>query len=327
MNKLGTFATSVCLLCCSLFPRIVHCNIYNGSLNFARSPDLVIEKQDVQISLHEVKVSYQLHNNSNEDINETLVFAAPVVLKINDQDIKLKSYHRAIAKDGRDVTNILKGLNLAIDPIGAMHSIDASVNRENIRTKLFALNLLDKDETPQWLVKIFYYWPQKFPASTTTNVSHNYKPQVETKIAELDNSSILHMPVKMLKKLYNLTVNWTTQNPISAKSLQEQLEKYFPTIKQYCASLDDYQTILGHTQTDNELHSLATKELNYNYLSDDLWSAPIERFSVKINATDEMYPLLCWNGNFKRERDNSLSFEAKNYIPLQNIKILFVEKS
>jgi hypothetical protein len=326
MNYLRSTLQATMLLL--LFPLNSTAHIYTGGLHYMRSPDLVIEHQDVTISVDQITVSYQLHNTSSMDLIETMVFPAPVQISIDNQVINYNSSQRAISTDGRDVTNILKSLGLAFDPITAMHSIDASPNRDTIRNKLIGAKLLDKDESPQWFVQSFYYWQQVFPAGASITINQSYKPQVNTNIVQVKGKTgYLNIPGNLLKKLYNLTIKWRLEDQITAANLQAQLEKYNPHITQYCPSLADYQTILGPmSRPESEISSIETKELNYNYLADDIWATPIARFSLKILSQDDIHPILCWNGEFKKQGKNTLVFEATNYVPLHNLKVLYVEK-
>jgi hypothetical protein len=307
----------------------VTAEINTGGLHYMRSPDLVMEQQNISINPNQVSVSYVLNNTSKSDITETIVSPIPTNISVDDQSVEYKTTNRAIAKSGQDISNILKHLGVPFDPITAMHSIDVSPNRDNIRSKLIALKIIDKkDETPEWFEKKFYYWQQKFPAGSQIKITQSYKPNLISKSVKLkSNPGLLNLPFTAVKKLYNLTVNWTLEDQLSVKTIQASIEKYNPQIKDFCPNLKDYQLIMGlQEKLNTNKTSVETKELVYNYLADDLWSIPINHFSLKIQGSDDMHPMLCWAGDFKHQGKNTLVFEAENYIPLQNLKVLFVEK-
>ena len=141
------------------------------------------------------------------------------------------------------------------------------------------------------------------------------------------NNGIIHIPGNALKKLYNLTVNWSLEDKISAKNLQSMLEKANPQLSAYCPSLDDYQIILNSEQQNaNNIANIDSKELNYPFLLDEIVCTPANKFSLKIHVPNNMHAMLCWNDELKKSSKNVLSFEAEHYVPLQNLNILFVAK-
>lgn len=336
MKLFRTLAQSLVILCL-LWPAITAAQSYAGGLHFMRSPDLVIERQDIALNLDRVSVEYVLNNTSNLDIIETLVFTLPVKsqfsVTVNNQATSYNIMQRAISYTGTDISNILKNLGLPHDPITAMHSIDASTNRDSIRNKLIAMNLLDpKDETPKWFVKIFYYWQQKFPAHAKIHIRQIYKPSILSKNIKIKGmSEIFNIPTKIVKKIFNVAVNWTFEDVQddnnAAENLQSQLEKHNPQIKEFCPTIKDYLAIMSpNKKIDSNPSLVATKELNYDYYSQDIWATPINHFTLSIESPKNMHPMLCWNGDFKQRGESTLLFEADNYVPLQNISILFVEK-
>jgi len=325
------------IILCLAWPKLGTAQSYIGGLHFMRSPDLVIERQDIALNLDKVSVDYVLNNTSNTDIIETLVFSFPMqnqfAVTVDNQPATYNIVQRALSFNGNDVSIILKNLGVAFDPVTAMQTIDASSNRESIRNRLISLELLDsKDETPKWFLKTFYYWQQRFPARSKVNIKQTYKPVILTKNLKLKSvTEIFTLPVKLVKKIFNVAVNWTFEDTIedkqAAEHLQIQLEKSNPQIKQFCPSLKDYLALLGpNKKLDPTGNMVLTKELNYDYYSEDIWATPINHFSIAIESPKTMHPLLCWNGEFKQKTNNTLVFEADNYVPLQNINVLFVEK-
>ena len=303
--------------------------MYTGGLHFMRSPELVIAQETVTLGVDQVNVEYVFYNTSKLDIVETIVSPIPMQTTVDGLAIESQATNRAITKSGRDISNILKNLGVSYDPITAMHNIDISPNRDSIRAKLIAAKIIDKkDETAEWFIKTFYYWQQKFPAGSKITINQSYKPSLVTKnIKVKTNTGILNMPVNALKKLYNLTVHWTLEDQITAKNLQTMLETNNPQIKDFCPSIKDYQAIIGPQESFNlRKPTVETKELHYDYLADDIWATPINHFTLRILSPDDMHPMLCWSGDFKRQGKNTLIFEADNFVPLQNLSVLFVEK-
>lgn len=309
---------------------------YSGGLHFMQSADLILERQDVILTLDKVTVTYLLTNNSNRDIHETVVFPIPLKnddnfkqfnVVVNNKPIQYQILQRAISNSGRDITAILKNLGLPFNPIAAMQSIDTSQNRDSITAKLRTQNLIDKKEdTTQWFVKTFYHWQQVFPAKSTTKIEQSYKPTVVSNNVKLKGlSSVFTWPVRLIKRVANVAIHWTLEDKVAAQELQAQLEKYNPQIKQYCPRIEDYQELLIPTKNVNTKRNKEMKELNFGYANLDTWAAPIHRFSLRIEIPKNMQPMLCWHSDFKKQ-DDFLIFTAENYVPVQNVSVLYIDR-
>ncbi len=320
-----------------LLPSLGLGTTYSGGLQFTHAPSLVIDQQNVTINPEKITVAYTLRNTSDNDIYETLVFPLPLKnednykqfsVSVNQIPVQYLTIQRAISSNGQDISSTLKSLGLPYNPIAAMHSIDASRNRDSINAKLRAQNLMDKkEEAPLWNVQTFYYWQQKFPAHTAIHIEQNYKPVAINKNVKITGiGSYFKLPVKMMKQLANMAIHWTLEDQTSADELRTQLEKYNPQVKDFCPTPNDYKALLLMGKTSKQNTQIETHELNYSYTNSDAWCAPINRFTLRIESPANMLPMLCWHSEFKRPDEHTLVFEAENYVPVQNISVLYVER-
>lgn len=321
-----------------LWPCFVIGQTHTGGLYHIRSPDLLIINQDIQISIAQIKVDYVISNATNDSIKEAYVFAMPnnnednfkqTTVLINQEPVNLQIIQRAISASGIDVSNNLKNLGIPFNPIAAMHSIDSSPNHESILNKLRTLKLVDlREDTPTWTVQTHAYFHYEFPALSTTNITLLYKPNVTSlniKTNGLDN--LINLPVKLVKKIYHITKSWRANNDATIIALQEQFEKYYPQINQFCPNKQDYQTLAkAYAQQTSKKPNLELKFLNFSYGDNNLLPETIKDFSVTVESTDKMHALLCWHGEQAHIDGNIKQFTAKNYIPSREINVLYIEK-
>lgn len=320
-----------------VWPCLVIGQTYAGGLQSFGSPDLQIAEQNITLNVNTVKVLYTYVNSSNQDISQTLVFALPSnsdnnpkppAITVNQQPVQIQIMQRAISQSGHDVSRELKNLGLPFNPIAAIHSIDASSNRDSLIAKLRNLHVLDKHEdTPTWTVKTYYYWQQNFPAHSNTMIEHAYKPNVLSQSVKLHSlSSILKMPIKVVKKVWNLAVHWTLEDKTAVSNLREQFEKYWPQIKNYCATNNDYLFLFdSYKQKNKKKSQIEIKEMAYAIAPQDIWAHSIAHFNLHIESPKNMYPILCWQADLKRMPNNHLQFTADNFVPLQDLKIVYIE--
>jgi hypothetical protein len=253
---------------------------------------------------------------------------AQLSILTDKQPVQYKVMQRAISIHGKDVSTALMSLGLPLNPVAAMHNLDMSRNRDSIIPKLHSLNLIDeKEETPNWTVKSYYYWQQSFAPRSQVAIEQIYKPQVAAYNIKLNNfTEILKLPLKIVKKIVNVAINWTLVDNNAAESLQNQFEKYSPHIKRYCPAGKDYQTLVAAYKKQPDRDSIIEmRELHFAHTNDDMWAHPIGRFSLTIEAPKNFHALACWQDDLKRT-GNGYRFSAENYVPLQDLNVLYVEK-
>lgn len=288
----------------------------------ARSPDIILDYQNISICPENIRVISEYINRSKLPITETFVFTTPMNIKVASQPVHAQLVEHAVSYDGRDISAHLRLLGLPFDPIVAMHTIDASSNRDSLISKLLALRLIDpKESIPNWALKSHYYWQHTFPADSSIIIEHSFKPNITIKNVKLKN-------ISTLKKAINFAIHWNKDDSLAATNLQTQIQKYILNIDAaYCPSKNDYQAIaMAHRLNGQQKPLLETKALSLTYNSEDLWSKPIKRFILTIDSSSNTYPILCWHDKLQREANNSLRFNADDYVPMQNISVLYIEK-
>lgn len=308
---------------------IVYADNNISSLQGASHPGLQIEDQELTISLEQITNSVTVLNDTQEDILQTFMLPVAMNIKVDNQNHNLQHYAQAISTSGKDISKLLKSLGVPYDPITALHTIDASPNRDSIRNKLIEFKLLDKgEETPNWSMKSVFLWHTKFAAHSKTTVTLSYTPTVIDRSMKIKNADgLIKTPIKVIKKIYSVAVDWTLEDKITAKQLQQMLEDGNPQLTEFCPKINDYQAILNSdAEAANTTSIVETKTVSYPYLVNELQCTPVKKFTLKIEVPKNMHAILCWDNDFKIINKTTLIFEQTNFAAQQNIKILYVVK-
>jgi hypothetical protein len=172
-------------------------------------------REDLEIGVHQVRVSYEFRNDSDKDIDAVVAFPLPTLngpdlwhspweipsktrpnfvdfslivegKKVVPQ-IEVKAFHKE-----KDVTAILRANGMSA--LALIEDYDEFRKQwRNLPPK--NLNALSKQELmidegdltagkrannsdyfPNWDTKVKFYWTQRFPAHGSVHISHTYKP-------------------------------------------------------------------------------------------------------------------------------------------------------
>lgn len=168
-----------------------------GGIELLRSEHVVMEEQDLFLSSREVRTRFLFRNESDGDIETLVAFVMPDVfpedlfkredvsllrqldfrLTVNGRRLGPKADIRAIL-DGKDVTDRLRALGIALDGEGGFLSIIPADLDPARRASLRAEGLLHPlhPDTPGWTTRVRLYWEQRFPAGAQVEIEHAYAP-------------------------------------------------------------------------------------------------------------------------------------------------------
>jgi hypothetical protein len=180
-----------------------------GGLVPMKSAQIVMESEDLSISIHKVTVVYRFRNDSDRDIEATVAFPLPALnggdvenvpmrlpskdpqnfmgfqVTEGDKTIVPKVELRAFV-DNREITDRLKSLGVPLSV--ADKSMESALRRLPAQQRA----MLEKDEwvecneeqgagprcAAMWETRIQYYWTQRFPARNTVTLRQSYAPVV-----------------------------------------------------------------------------------------------------------------------------------------------------
>jgi hypothetical protein len=197
-----------------------------GGLVPLKSTQIVMESEDLEISVHQITVRYVFHNDGDQDVDATVAFPLPALNggTLYGEPIELPSpslvnfvgFKATVAgepvvprvqirafteKPDRDVTARIRKLGLPISVVDHKR-IDAAVRRlppnqvEELKTEELIIpnetldgsgKVVKTEYWPAWQMRVEYYWTQRFPANETVTVVHSYRPVVGGSYIVADN--------------------------------------------------------------------------------------------------------------------------------------------
>ncbi len=181
-----------------------------GGLEFVRTDAVSMVREDLFISLDEIKVDYIFENTTNEDVESLVAFPMPPLVSdpyegsnipnennenflnfrvfVEGQEIYPELSQRALAL-GIDVTDEIRAMGVPIIPVvqlteESMAQLPPSVIADwQVRGLVFADYYdmgqgMEMHPYPIWTLEQVYYWRMVFPAKQQVRVSHTYTPSV-----------------------------------------------------------------------------------------------------------------------------------------------------
>jgi hypothetical protein len=300
-----------------------------GGLQFTKTSAVAMESEELRISLDRVTVRYQFKNVSAAPVDLTVAFPLPDIdlsegesiafpssdpvnfvdfeTKIDGSPVKFVIEQRATVGD-KDVTSSLREYKVPVLPIGAQQ-IRTQDLQEAIRTKMADDGLLlpagsnEKGRPlyePGWIVKTSAVRQQTFPAGRSVTVEHSYRP------------SVGGSPDTILRK-------GLRQN----KAMAKEIERYR---RDYCIT-DGFLAELDKVAGTGQENKAAVQERRISYVlkTGANWAGPIKTFRLAVDGGKGRLVSFCHAG-LNPAPGSTSEFEAKDFLPTQNLKILIVGK-
>ena len=299
-----------------------------GGLIPSKSTEVVMESEDLRISVRQIDVNYIFRNATNHDVDAIIAFPLPplhgatiehVPISIPSKDpvnfmafavsvdgrpvspeVELRAFN-----DGKDITAQLTGLGLPVSVLDPQLAVAISKLGTKQRKKLETDSLIGDEEIQggvnakvehhiwaSWETRIQFYWSQHFPAGSTLHVSHSYRPIVGgSYIVRSDDGNF--------------------------------------SVKPYCggpetlAQIRDLKTKLGK-KNDSGV-DLLERRIQYILTTGNNWSGPIRNFHLQI-VKDKPEDILttCFPG-VRRTSDTTYELSRTNFHPDSELSLLILE--
>lgn len=299
-----------------------------GGIEFKKTTDISMQKEVLTISTHIIRVDYQFLNITNHTIKERIYFPTPsnyggchtpkndfnFQLWVNGKDVETTS--TIVARvNGVDVTEQLRKTGLSDDQIYDLNGYVPceenwvpSNNEEEIELKKLVeagfVKMSGKYPFPLWEPSEVTYWDQEFPPGQVVNISHEYNPS-------LGGGS------------------GGSNQPNANDGIKESVEKlnqaYFGGTQgsRYC--FDD-GTVKSWLKAEKDGYGLPHfNEVEYILKTGANWAGPIKDFTLNLKKDNEKEIVsLCFDGHFKKTDPLTLTFHSQNFVPKQDLDILFL---
>ncbi len=186
-----------------------------GGLIFVRNDVVAIEREDLFISLDQVRVSYVFKNGSEADVDGIVAFPMPDIegnpyenvavpdfqsdnflgfeVEVDGRAMQPQLQQRALAAD-LDVTDELEKAGVPLNPYSdaareAVQKLPLATKDDWVARGMLFLDRYDagkgwvEDYVPIWRLKSTYWWRMNFPAGMPVKVEHRYQPSVGGTVA------------------------------------------------------------------------------------------------------------------------------------------------
>jgi len=290
-----------------------------GGLVPAKSTQISMEREDLQISMHQVTVRYLFRNHSAQDVEATVAFPLPELEGGTVEHVPLQLPHRsqvnfvdfavtvggkAVAvqtevralHDGRDITDRLRAAGLPVSVIDehfgeAVRKLSAAQRRQFEKDELVVSDDGGSRYWPNWKTKVQFYWTQRFPARGTVEVQHQYRPVV-------------------------------------GGSYLTAADDGASRIKPYCGGPEIVPQILAvkkrHPLKNPDEPALYEKQIQYILTTANNWSGPIADFKLTVIAdSPDDIVLTCLLG-LKRLGPTRYELVRNNFRPVRDLDLLIL---
>ncbi len=296
-----------------------------GGLKFMRTSDIAMESEELRIALDSISVRYQFANLSGKPVTLTVAFPLPdidlsepesIVLpagdplnfvafetRVDGRPAKFTFDQRAFVGD-KDVSALLSQMQFPMLPIGTREVRIADLPAAT-RDKLVSNGLLtpvgnSDNGSPiygfAWIVKTSAVRQQTFPADRPVVVEHRYKPSVGTA-----TDTILRSPLR--------------QN----KALADDIARYR---KDYCVT----DALLTGLDKMTGRGALQERRISYVLRTGANWATPIKTFRLAVDPGGKDRLVSFCSTGLKPVENRPFEYEASNFKPDSDLKILVIGK-
>lgn len=284
--------------------------VATGGVQYLKNKDIQMFSEDLFISKKNIKVDYQFKNLSNKDVTETVLFPLPIVENFFESDFA-------------DTEKLLK-------------SFKVQVNGKTIQPEMHVRTFIYKDEKKA-LIDITDSFKQcGFTEKDMLNPWSRQDDEYETFEAKLRNCKNATLQ-KALPKDSNEVISWSSQviyswkQTFKANAFTRVQHQYAPLVggsvalypeedtKAYCMDRN-FKAGLKKAKSQQAPY----QALGYILKTGANWAKPIQDFKLTIERDAGELVSFCWAGKVKKISPTRFQMSEKNFVPQQDLDIIFV---
>lgn len=267
----------------------------NGTIQLIQQPDIRMSKEALFISEDLVRVDYVFTNTSTRDLLVPIAFPMPpMYFGMADHgeltEFKLWVDGKPVRTERKLVAQLENGTDVSRQWAASGWSSDELASYiESGETpkgrKPLPKSWFDPDGQPLFTLSEYFTWQQRFAAGKAVSIRHSYAPSLATGVPQ----------------------------PAS-----ELIREY---AKDTCLDAGAQQSA---RRREGE-QGLQWSNLRYILLTGNNWKGPIQDFhlTLKKRAPSDMLSL-CFDGALKRTDPLTFEFEQKDFVPKQDLDVLFL---
>jgi hypothetical protein len=310
-------------------------NLDAGGLVLDKTDQIELRAEDLYLSAKQVRVSYRFFNKTDQDLNLTVAFPMPDVTgeqdlmvaipnptspnflnfqtrvggKPVDATVEQRAFFTPDGGKETEITDLLKGLNIPLMPIGDATAAVLMKLSPGDRQKLAGPGYISAGGdtiTALWTLRSKFYHQQVFPSKKEIVVEQTYAPSVGAASGVYFDKT-------------NLT----------GESLTQYQKKYC-TDAGFLRAADLLTKRIAAAQAKgaNLPRDLRTEQTYFGYVitSGGNWAGPIGKFHLVIDkAYADNLVSFCGDG-FKKVSGTRYETTKTNYLPDRNIDVLILDK-
>lgn len=228
---------------------------------------------------------------------------------VNGKSIRFECHRRALDQKGNDITTKLKNYRIPLSSAYLRGFIEKPpmLLLPGLKETLRHLNLLDKNELPNWFLHTTYAWEQEYLGKQTTIVEHSYTPS--TGLYWIDLSAFNDL--KNLKEHSDLD----RHPPLNLEKSTVDKDHFKKFMKNWALQYKDKISKLK-----------LLREIQYVLKTGANWKGPIANFELVItpeNAND----LVIIEGEHPMRRHKKkgiCTVRFRNFHPKENLRIWII---
>ena len=298
-----------------------------GGVVLEKTADIAMVSEDLRISVERIEVDYVFENLTGRDIDMTVAFPIPenfaddfpetfaddfdglpaaqsgrlvdFTTSFEGRPVEAREVIEVVGLDGRRLTDLFRREGFPLSPVDRAYSYDVFSGDDPkiaaMKARMRRLGLLGAGDSRKWKVRVSYVWPAIFPAGARVSVRHSYRPL----------AGAFHFSVR----------------PPGAPTEMEDFESWFKA--RFCPSAAQWDRLRRLTE---EVGAPLAREVGYVLRTGGNWARPIGSFRVTLDKDREDNVLLtCWKPPLTPTAPATMVFEARNYVPDQDLAFAIVE--
>nr|WP_174559649.1 DUF4424 family protein [Acinetobacter bouvetii] len=286
--------------------------VATGGVQYLKNTEIQMLSEDLFISKKIITVDYQFKNLSHKDVTETVLFPLP----------KIENFFES---DFADTERLLK-------------SFKVQVNGKSIQPEMHVRTFIQKDQQSSPVDTTAMFKQCGFTEKDMFNPWSRQDYEYETFEAKLRHCKNPELQ-KLLPKDPNEVISWSSQviyswkQNFKANSITYVKHQYTPLVGGSVALYpeEDVKTYCMDQNFKAGLRKAKSQQAPYQALGYILttganWAKPIQNFKLTIERDAGELVSFCWAGEVKKISATRFQMIEKNFVPKQDLDIIFVSR-
>ena len=286
--------------------------VSTGGVQYLKNNNIQMYSEDLFISKNQIKVDYQFKNLTNKDISETVLFPLPPIENFFESDFA--------------------------DTEKLLNSFKVQVNGKNIQPEMHVRTFIQKDEHSKPIDATELFKQCGFTQTEMLNPWNRktYEYEIfENKLRRCPNVQLKNLLPKSQSEaiVWSSQVIYSWQQSFKASSLTRVQHQYAPLVggsvslypaedeKSYCMD-GNFKAGLKKAKSQHAPYSA----LGYILKTGANWAKPIEHFKLTVERDTDELVSFCWAGKVTKMSPTRFQMLEKNFLPKQDLEIIFVHK-